>query len=179
MEGLYVSPSISSTVQSLKGKLIMKTKSQNSSRQKSKKEPKNLEEFNQMLFQHPEVKKALKQMEVKAGKGARKPIGRAHKKMDSKAPKLLRQAMANDARIGGLAQATSNMMKYNRELNALLEEKASSKEHNLKKDKAFAKKWSGIEKDYRTMIKGACGVYRENPFLMASGKVLAENPDDL
>ncbi len=139
----------------------------------------NIEELSQQLSQHPKVKKALRQMELKTERDAKKPSRRAPKKIDPKAPKLLRKAVDQDERISELAQATQNVMGYFREASTLIGDKANGKRRSSKHDKAFVKKWSGIENDYQTMLKGACTIYRENPVLMASTKALAERPDDL
>ena len=138
-----------------------------------------VEELNQRLSQHPEVKKALRQWHLKVERDAGKSRPQAAAKVDAKAPKLLRKAIEEDPRIADIAKATQHVMAYVREAGDLLEERAGGKRLSDREDKDFVKKWSGIETDYQTMVKGTCAVFRASPLLMASTRALAESPADL
>ena len=78
-----------------------------------------------------------------------------------------------------LVLAARNVMKYYRELSKLIAEQVDGHVHSPRKMKNFIRKWSGIEQDYQAMIKMVCTIYRENHFLMTSGEVLAEMPNEL
>jgi hypothetical protein len=137
-----------------------------------------LAELARRLSDHPDVSAALEMAERSAGSA--KPPGRRSSTHDDPAvPALLRKAIARDGRVSDVAKATRHVMDYYREASGLLAERAKGRPRAAKDDRAFVKKWSGIEADYHKMVGGACMLARTNPALMASAKVVAESPQDL